>query len=386
MPIQSASSPQSGDRRWYDLFSRGARDWLRHNEKIREAVRSSLPDLVSESGILTGSGGRTVQVPVRFLEHYRFRLGTPETQTGVGQGRGSPGDVLRPADTSGEGGRKGSAGDGGGGVELVIELKVDDIVDWLWEELALPNLKPKTGAVQEDDYVRTGWDRRGPRSRLDRRRSLKEAIKRRNVSGTGPMFTDDDLRYRQLVKKPRPSNDAVLLLAMDVSSSVTEDERKLAKTFFFWVLQGLRRQYQHIETAFIAHTTHAWEFTEEEFFQVSGHGGTVASRAFVKAQQLVQERYSPARYNIYLFYASDGENFSEDRRASLRALRELGQLASFMGYVETGLSIRDPLQTESGEIFRRLTQEGLPAAGYPLRAEADVWEAIRAFFKQQSET
>ncbi len=384
MPIQSATSPGADSRRWYDLFSRGARDWLRHNDKIREAVRSSLPNLVSGSGILTGSGGRTVQVPVRFLEHYRFRLGAPESQTGVGQGRGQPGDVLRPADSPGQGRRKGS-GEGGGGVELVIELKVDDIVDWLWEELELPNLKPKTGTVQEDDYVRTGWDRRGARARLDRRRSLKEAIKRRNVDASGPMFIDDDLRYRQLVKKPRPSNDAALLLAMDVSSSMTESDRKLAKTFFFWVLQGLRRQYQHIETAFIAHTTEAWEFTEEEFFQVTAHGGTVASRAFVKAEEIVQERFSPERYNVYLFYASDGENFAEDREASLKALGALSQFASFIGYVETGLSMRAPLDSESGELFRRLADRGLPAAGYPLRSEADVWDAIRGFFTRQAQ-
>ena len=384
MLIQSGKQESADGAGWYDLFSRAARDWLRHNEKIREAVRSGLPDLISDSGILTGSGGRTVQVPVRFLEHYRFTLAEPESRTGVGQGQGKPGDILRPGEQGrGRGGRKGS-GEGGGGIEMIIELKVDDIVDWLWEELQLPNLRPKTGKVEEDDYVRSGWDKRGARARLDRRRSLKEAIKRRNVAAEGPMFTDDDLRYRQLVKKPRPSTDAALIMMLDVSSSMSDGDRKLAKTFFFWALQGLRRQYRNIDTCFIAHTTEAWEFNEEEFFQVAGQGGTVASRALVKAEEVIAERFNPDRYNIYLFYASDGENARTDEGPSMESLYRLAAIANFMGYVETGRGFNLPLETETGGQFQRLMAEGRAAAGYPLRDEGDIWKAIRSFFKQQA--
>lgn len=383
MLIHGGRQDEGGGQGWYDLFSRAARDWLRHNEKVREAVRGGLPDLISEAGILTGSGGRTVQVPVRLLEHYRFTLREADTRTGVGQGEGEPGDILRPGDpTQGRGGRKGS-GEGGGGIEMVIELKVDDIVDWLWEELQLPNLRPKDGKVEEDDYIRSGWDRRGARARLDRRRSLKEAIKRRSVASEGPMFTDDDLRYRQLVRKPRPSTDAALIMMMDVSSSVSDADRRLAKTFFFWALQGLRRQYRNIDTVFIAHTTEAWEFSEEEFFQVAGQGGTVASSAFGLAEEVVAERFNPERYNLYLFYASDGENARSDEVASMEALYRLVDIANFIGYVETGRGINLPLETETGGQFQQLAAEGLPAVGYPLRDEGDVWKAIRAFFRQQ---
>ena len=102
-------------------------------------------------------------------------------------------------------------------------------------------------------------------------------MKRRAVQGDSPAFTDDDLRYRQIGLRQRPSTEAVVFFAMDVSSSMTERDRRLAKTFFFWVVQGLRRQYTHIEPVFVAHTVEAWEFAEAEFFQVSGSGGTVAS-------------------------------------------------------------------------------------------------------------
>jgi uncharacterized sporulation protein YeaH/YhbH (DUF444 family) len=272
--------PSGSGRQWYDLFSRGARDWLRHNDKVRAAVRDKLPELIAGSELLP-SADRTVQVPVRFLEHARLRLREAEQSEGVGQGAGKPGDQLvQPGDGPLS---KGAGGNEEGGYQFILELKIDDIVDWLWEELKLPNLKVKSGAVQYDDYTREGWSRRGVRSRLDRRRSLKEALKRRAVQSEGPPFTNDDLRYRQLAMRRRPATEAVVYFAMDVSSSMTEHDRKLAKTFFFWVVQGLRRQYTHLEAVFVAHTVEAWEFAEAEFFQVSGSGGTVASTAFRNA-------------------------------------------------------------------------------------------------------
>lgn len=376
----------STDSRWYDLFSRGTRDWLRHNEKVREAVRKRAMDLANEPDVLSGGPEKKVQVPVKFLEHYRFRLRDPDQRRGVGQGSAKPGDVLRPA-RPGEGAGKGAGGGNEeGGLEFVLEFRVDEIVDWLWDELKLPNLKPKSDAIEEDEYTREGWDRRGARARLDRRRSLKEAIKRRAVQPEGPSFTNEDLRFRQLVRRPRPSSHAVVFFILDASSSVSQRERKLAKTFFFWALQGLRRQYQKIETVFIAHTVQAWEFPEEEFFQVTAQGGTVASTGLNKAIEIMEERFDPSRYNIYLFYASDGENFRDDREAATRALGKLGNISSFMGYVETGWDVTPEPATETTRLFQRLVATGMPVATYTVSEEEHVWAAIRHFFQQQVET
>jgi uncharacterized protein len=379
----SSNGTHNGD--WYDLFSRGARDWLRHNEKVRHAVRKSLPEIISGADILGSDGNRTVQIPVRFLEHYRFRLLYNNSRNGVGQGQAKPGDVLSQGRGPGQGKNKGMGGRGEGGLEFVLELKVDDIVDWLWEELKLPNLQSKSGAMEDDEYTREGWDRRGARSRLDRRRSLKESIKRRAVQVNGPVFTNDDLRYRQLIKRQRPATQAVVFFALDVSSSMTERDRKLAKTFFFWVIQGLRRQYNHITPVFVAHTIHAWEFGEDEFFQVRGQGGTVASTAFNMVASIIDERYNPAHYNIYVFYSSDGDNFREDREPALANLGRLAQVANYMGYVETSPPSRDGLDTEIGELFNRLSVAGLAVGAYALTEEEDVWEAIRGFFRRQAE-
>src|SRR5262245_6993389 len=94
---------------WYDLFSRGARDWLRHNEKVRDAVREHLPQIVAGADI-AGGGGKTVRVPVKMLEHYHFRLSRPSKQQGVGQGAAKPGDVLAQPDQQGDQPGKGAAG------------------------------------------------------------------------------------------------------------------------------------------------------------------------------------------------------------------------------------------------------------------------------------
>jgi sporulation protein YhbH len=375
--------PEDGEKRWYDLFSRGARDWLRHNDKVSDAVRKQLPELISKIDVLGPKGASTLRVPVRFLEHYRFRLRDDDTASGVGQGQGKPGDTLAKP-TPGAGGEKGAGGDSEGGYEFVLELRIDDIVDWLWEELKLPHLKRKEGRVEDRDFTREGWNRRGVRSRLDRRRSVREAIKRRAMHADAPPFTDEDLRFRQLVMRKQPTTEAVVFFAMDVSSSMTEEDRRLAKTFFFWVVQGLRRQYTHIEPVFIAHTVEAWEFSEDEFFQVAGSGGTVASTAFEKAQEIIKQRFDAGRYNIYLFYASDGANFPHDADNASAALHALGKLANFEGYIEVQSGSHTTERSEMGRIFDSLASEGASAGSYMLTDADTVWSAIRAFFTEQS--
>ena len=374
--------PSGSGRQWYDLFSRGARDWLRHNDKVRAAVRDKLPELIAGSELLP-SADRTVQVPVHFLEHARLRLRDADQSEGVGQGAANPGDQVGQPNHGTQ--SKGAGGNEQGGYQFILELKIDDIVDWLWEELKLPNLKVKSGAVQYDDYTREGWSRRGVRSRLDRRRSLKEALKRRSVQQEAPPFTNDDLRYRQLALRRRPATEAVVYFAMDVSSSMTEHDRKLAKTFFFWVVQGLRRQYTHLETVFVAHTVEAWEFPEQEFFQVSGSGGTVASTAFRKVLDIATERYDPGRFNTYVFYASDGANFHNDREAAQAALAELGELANYIGYVETASVAQQPLQSETSLLFEQLEAATHAAGRHALSSPESVWDAIRAFFSRREE-
>ncbi len=371
---------------WYELFSRGARDWLRHNQKVREAVKGSLPEILSGDDLLSAPGGnRSVLVPVKFLEHARFRLAEPASQQGAGQGRGEPGDVLQPGRQ--EGGRAAqSGGTENGEIRFVVEMKLDEIIDWIWEELKLPDLKPKrTTTMDEPDYVREGWDRRGARSRLDRRRTLKEAVKRRSMQDNPVAIVNEDLRFRQLVKRATPSTNAAVMFALDVSGSMDEAQRKLAKQFFFFALQGIRRQYAKVETVFLAHAAQAWEFEEREFFQASSSGGTVSSCVFQLGLDVMRSRYDPGRYNVYFFYASDGENAAEDREPAAAALKSLAELTNYAGYVETGgIATFRPRETQLAEMFHELQAGGLPVGMSPLGSQDDVWRAIREFFKERA--
>jgi len=369
---------------WYDLFSRGARDWLRHNQKVREAVKQTLPDLVASSDLITQPGNRSVLVPVKFLEHARLRLAEPASRQGAGQGRGDPGDVLRRAREHGEHSQAG--GTENGEVRFVVEMKIDEIIDWLWEELKLPELKPRRSAsMDEPDYVREGWDKRGARSRLDRRKTIKEAVKRRAVQRDPVPITNDDLRFRQLVKRAAPAVNAAVIFALDVSGSMDEAQRRLAKTFFFFALQGIRRQYAKVETVFLAHAGEAWEFEENQFFKASSSGGTVSSCVFNLALEVMKTRYDPSRYNVYFFYASDGENAAEDRASSMASLGKLAEQLNYAGYVETGgLATFRPRETQLAEIFAGMKARGRPVGMSQLGSQDDVWRAIREFFKEES--
>jgi uncharacterized sporulation protein YeaH/YhbH (DUF444 family) len=259
--------------------------------------------------------------------------------------------------------------------------------------LKLPELKPKrTATMDQAEYVREGWDKRGARSRLDRRRTMKEAVKRHAIQANGAPVTaedlslvNDDLRFRQLVKRPSPATSAAVIFALDVSGSMDEAQRRLAKQFFFFALQGIRRQYAKVETVFLAHAAQAWEFDEGQFFQASSSGGTVTSSVARLALEVMEKRYDPGRYNVYFFYASDGENAAEDRDEARATLAQIAQQVNYSGYCETGgVATFRPRDTQLAEIFAELKGSGLAVGTSHLASQDDVWNAIREFFTEQS--
>jgi uncharacterized sporulation protein YeaH/YhbH (DUF444 family) len=198
-------------------------------------------------------------------------------------------------------------------------------------------------------------------------------------------ITNDDLRFRQLVRRPRPATSAAVIFALDVSGSMDEAQRRLAKQFFFFALQGVRRQYAKVETVFLAHAAQAWEFEESQFFQASSSGGTVTSSVAQLALDVMKDRYDPGRYNVYFFYASDGENAAEDRDDARAGLTEIARQVNYAGYVETGgIATFRPRDTQLAEIFQELKAAGLSVGTSHLSSQEDVWSAIRQFFTQQA--
>ena len=171
---------------------------------------------------------------------------------------------------------------------------------------------------------------------------------------------------------------------LDVSGSMSDRDRKLAKTFFFWVVQGLRREYRSLETVFVAHTTEAWEFNEAGFLpgeRHRRHGGfrpdsTRCARSSTRAT-------TPARCNIYLFYASDGDNAVSDAAEARAALAAIAADACFTGYVEVSSGLSRQLATETGKLFAELAAAGCAAGSYALNDFDDVWGAVRHFFTRR---
>jgi len=177
----------------------------------------------------------------------------------------------------------------------------------------------------------------------------------------------------------------VVVFALDVSASMTAVERKLAKTFFFFALSGLRRQYHRVEVRFVAHTTEAWEFPEREFFEVSGSGGTMASCAFKLVQGILDASYEASQYNAYLFYASDGENATDDRHAAAASLRKLSERLNYVGYVETRPGTARFAQTDMRSIVGELTSTGARGGCQVVSEVKDIWQAIRQFFAHEAQ-
>lgn len=358
---------------WYELFSRGARDWLRHNEKLAESVKKALPDIIKSGDAISGTNNRTVKIPYRMLEHYRFILAKPENETGVGQGNAKPGDTFGQPDKTGN-----EKGEGGGeGHNIIVEMKVDDIVDWLWDELKLPNLKPKDGQSEDVEYIREGIDKKGARSRLDRRLTIKQMHKRQVFANAVPTLIDDDLRFRQLKKRKQPGIDAVVFFLMDVSGSMTSEDRKKAKSFFFWTIQGLRKQYKHIKSVFVAHTTEAEEFDEEAFFSITGNGGTVTSTGLKKVNEILNERYNHYT-NRYLFYVSDGDNASTDKDDAVKELETLMEKLTFAGYMEVSVSSSSLIKI----IWEEVKTKGKSVDDYRITNYNEVFDAVKHFFTE----
>ena len=185
------------------------------------------------------------------------------------------------------------------------------------------------------------------------------------------------------MRRTKPATNAAVIFAIDVSGSMGETERQLAKTFFFFALQGIRRQYSKVEMAFIAHSAEAWEFNESQFFQTSGTGGTVSSTVFKLGQEIVRERFDPAHYNVYLFYASDGENLVDDREPATESLRELCEVAQLRRLHRDQAGLRHLAGNRNGGRLAKLQHEDLPLGMARVTGREDVWNALRQFFQEQ---
>src|SRR5579875_2027021 len=281
----------------WSLHRKGHQDQERHREKVKQAIKENLSDLVSDESIIMSDGRQIVKIPIRSLDEYRFRYNYNKSrQAGSGNGDTQVGDLVaqgKPDSQKGKGDQ--GAGDTPGVDYYEADVALEDIQTLLFSELELPNLAPKTPEqVVSTDIEFRDVRRKGLMGNIDKKRTLLEAIRRNQLNDTGEKrITPDDLRFKTWDEVVKPDSNAVVLALMDTSGSMGLFEKYCARTFFFWMSRFLKTKYDNVQIRYIAHHTEAKEVSEEHFFTKGESGGTICSSAYEYALRLVEREYPP---------------------------------------------------------------------------------------------
>ena len=323
----------------WGLRNRGARDSDRHKQRIKEAIKNNLRELIAEENIISSKGNKKIRIPMRYLDMYRFKFGKNKNAKGVGQGEGEPGDVIAKEDPNGQGNK---AGQDPGDEVYEEEIDYEEIIEMMLEDLDLPWLEEKEKAVEieTEETVFQDIAERGLPANIDKRRTIMENLKRNALKGKMRIggFERNDLRYRVWEKIIEKHSNAAVFLLMDRSGSMTAEKKYIVKSFFWWMVRFLEKKYNNVELVFIAHDTQAREVEEENFFQISHGGGTMVSSAFRLAKQIVDDRFPKEVWNNYVFAFSDGDNWSEDNDRCVQAVKDILPLCQAVGYGEVEYS------------------------------------------------
>lgn len=374
---------------------RSAGDRQRHRQKVREAIRNNIADIIAEESIIGQNKDRIIKVPIRGMREYRFIYGENTPGVGMGEGEPEPGQVI----SQGKGGDKGAGQPGNQpGVDYYeTDVTLEELIEIMFEDLELPELKRKTmrELLSERTSKRKGYRRAGVRVHMDKKRTAISRIRRKvatqrvtTAMEAAPAerfpFHRDDLRYRRLQQDLRPQSNAVVICIMDTSGSMDTMKKYLARSFFFLLYQFVRTKYQNVEVVFVAHHTKAREVTEEEFFHKGESGGTYISSGYNKALDIVQERYHPTLWNIYAFHCSDGDNFESDNVAALKAAEDLCEVCNLFGYGEIKPLGSGYYESSMLDILRDIEHDNFHTL--LIERKEDIWPSFKSFLARDRES
>jgi sporulation protein YhbH len=367
----------------WSLHRKGYQDQLRHQEKVKEAIKQNLPDLVSEESIIMSDGKKVVKIPIRSIEEYRIRYNFNKGKhVGQGSGDSQVGDVLArdPADKSAAGKGQG-AGDQAGDDYFEAEVSIEELENILFGEMELPNLQRKEqDEILVEDIRFNDIRKKGLMGNISKKRTLLEAIKRNALSGSRgkTKISVDDLRFKTWEEKVQPHSNAVVIAMMDTSGSMGIFEKYIARSFFFWMVRFLRTKYEKVEIVFIAHHTEAKEVTEDLFFTKGESGGTICSSAYKKAIEIIDSRYPTDRYNIYPFHFSDGDNLTSDNERCLGLVKALMERSNLFGYGEVNQYNRHSTLMTA---YRHVADPKF--MHFVIREKSQVYHALKYFFNKK---
>jgi uncharacterized sporulation protein YeaH/YhbH (DUF444 family) len=308
------------------------------HKKFRDVVsgrtRKELKRLIKSGAIVRQRprGGKvTISIPQIDIPHFVFG----DTGEGVGRGPGKEGDVIGRDPQPGD---KGSgAGDTPGeGIHITIDL--DDVLKFMEEELKLPRMKPKPSQTFEEEKIKyNDISKVGLNSLRHTRRTMREALKRLIMTGKAdqlqlvpgasvPMKVitpiKQDFRFRQFRKIKIPSSNAVIFFARDCSGSMDDYRCDIVSDMCWWLDCWIRKFYKRVDRCYFVHDTRAMEVNEEEFYTYRYGGGTQCSSAFETISEQLTNRYPPEKFNVYVFYFSDGDNWTGDNDRVIKIINE----------------------------------------------------------------
>ena len=350
-------------------------------ERYRKHIKKAVSDAVDSRSITDMERGEEVHIPADDVSEPVFHHGQGGSRSIVHPGNKEfvQGDrIKRPEGGGAGGGGAGGASDSGEGEDdFVFQLSQDEFLEFLFDGLELPNLtKRALKGNASYKYEHAGFTTDGVPAKLSVLRSLT-AAKARRIALTGesrrllaaakakleeaeeqgdelsarrlaqeiellerrvkrvPFLDTNDLRYNLHVKRPVPTSQAVMFCLMDVSGSMDQQIKDMAKRFYLLLYMFLRRHYERTDIVFIRHHTVAKEVDEQEFFYSRETGGTVVSSALKLMQEVIEARYSPNEWNIYGAQASDGDNWNDDSPRCRQLLEEeLLPMVQYFAYVE----------------------------------------------------
>jgi len=379
----------SVQRNDWSLQRKGIIDQDRHKERIKDAIKKNLGSIVSNESIILSNGRKTVKVPMRALDEYKFRFDYRKRKhVGQGDGKTKVGDVIGREDQQGQQGQgTGQGGDSPGQDYYEADVEIDEIAAMIFADLQLPFLEDKAQRAVPSQTTRfTEIRRTGVLSNLDKRRTILENI-RRNAREKGQAkiggFKKEDMRFKSWEDEIRYESNAAVIAMMDVSGSMGEFKKYIARSFFFWMVRFLRTKYDSVEIVFISHHTEAKEVNEEQFFTQGESGGTVVSSAYKLALDIIAQRFPPRDWNVYPFHFSDGDNYYSDNEDAVKMADQLIETCNLFGYGEIGEEGMATYRRSSGallSIFNDRLKNQDRFIGVRIDDKEDVYPALKEFF------
>ncbi len=358
------------------------KDHQRFRQIVKGRIRKDLRKFLTQGELIGKEGRKLISIPVHGIDLPSFRYGD-NNDAGVGQGDGEAGQTVG-GDESGQG----QGGTEPGRHIMEVDVTLDELADIMAEELELPRIEPKGKhalTTVKDRYSSTR--NTGPESLRHFKRTFRNALRRMIMTGAydpnDPMiiFERGDRVYRSWKPVKEPDSNAVIVYMMDVSGSMGFEQKELVRLEAFWIDAWLRRNYDGIDSRYIVHDVHAKEVDRETFFHIREDGGTKISSAFKCCRDLLESKYNPQEWNIYLFHFSDGDNSSEsDSRECCKLLRDvlMPQVNQF-GYCQVASAYG------SGN-FINVLRDQLPDAENMVTSRVntkdDIYDSIKEFFQK----